>query len=153
MRKLIYFLDEGNGVYTPFYEYAVPAVGMDEIYARHLCTYFIIRGRQYELVSNEMDGDEDILVLKEIGRNVTVPDETGFRGKGLHIEIRRFKEEEKYRRLAIIPCNTHFDIIRYLLKDIVEVPGAGQMRMASTEIDEDRGVYVVYVKGLEEAES
>ena len=100
-----------------------------------------------------MDGDEDILVLQEIGRNVSVADEIGYRGKGLHLEIRRFREEENFKRLALITCKTHFDIIRYLLKDVVDVPGFGQMSMTSTEIDEDRSVYVIYVKNLEEAES
>jgi hypothetical protein len=153
MKKMTYFIDKGNGDYEPFYEYTVPAVGIDELYARQLCTYFIMRGRQYQLVSNEMEGEEDILVLQEIGRNITVESEVGFRGKGLHIEIRRFREEENYKLLALIPCKTHFDIIRYLLKDVVDVPGFGQMLMTSTEIDEDRGVYVIYVKMPGEAES
>jgi hypothetical protein len=153
MNKLTYFIDKGNGEYTPFYEYTVPAVGIDELYARQLCTYFIMRGIQYQLVSNEMEGDEDILVLQEIGRNVTVADEIGYRGKGLHIEIRKYREEENFKRLAVIPCETHFDIIRYLLKDVVDVPDMGQMLMTSTEIDEDRAVYVIYVKNLEEADA
>lgn len=152
MKKLTYFIDKGDGDYEPLYEYIIPEVGIDELYARQLCTYFIMRGRQYQLVSNEMEGDEDILVLQEIGRNVTVADEIGFRGKGLHIEIRGCREEENYKRLALLPCKTHFDILRYLLKDVVDVPGAGQMLMTSTEIDEDRGVYVIYVKDLGEAE-
>ncbi|WP_141433507.1 RNA helicase [Bacillus sp. 03113] len=153
MKKLTYFIDKGNGEYRPFYEYTFPEVGIDELYARQLCTYFIMRGTQYELISNEMEGEEDILVLKEIGRNVTVIDETGFRGKGLHIEFRRFREAENYKRLALLPCKTHLDIIRYLLKDVVDVPGIGQMMMTSTEIDEDRGVYVIYVKELGEEEA
>ena len=45
MKKLTYFIDKGNGDYEPFYEYTVPAVGIDELYARQLCTYFIMRGR------------------------------------------------------------------------------------------------------------
>jgi hypothetical protein len=153
MKKLTYFIDKGNGHYEPFYEYTVPSVGIDELYARQLCTYFIMRGCQYKLVSNEMEGEEDILVLQEIGRNVAVADEVGFRGKGLHIEIRKSREIENYKRIALIPCKTHFEIIRYLLKDVVDVPGFGQMLITSTEIDEDRGVYVVYVKDPGEAET
>jgi hypothetical protein len=150
MKKLTYFIHDGKGGFDPFYEYIVPEVGIDELYARQLCTYFIMRGRQYKLISNEMIEDEDILVLEDVGKNVAVLDEMGYRGKGLHIEIRRFREEENYKRLALIPCDTHFDVIRYLLKDIVDVPGIGQMEMSSTEIDEDRSVYVIYVKSIEE---
>lgn len=152
MKKLIYYLKDRNGKYRPLYEYNVSEVGIDELYARQLCTYFIMKGNQYELISNEMDGEEEILVVRESGRNVTTADEFSYRGKGLNIEIRRFRESENYKRIAIIPCQTHFDIIRFLVKDIVDIPGIGQMAVTSTEIDEDRGVYVIYVKDIGEAE-
>ena len=152
MKKLIYYLKDRNGKYRPLYEYNVSEVGIDELYARQLCTYYIMKGNQYELVSNEMDGEEEILVVTESGRNVTTADEFSYRGKGLNIEIRRFRESENYKRLAMIPCQTHFDIIRFLVKDIVDIPGIGQMAVTSTEIDEDRGVYVIYVKDIGEAE-
>lgn len=150
MKKLTYFIDNGNGDYTPFYEYTVPFVGIDELYARQLCTYFIMKGREYQLISNEMNGDEDILVIKEMGKNLYATDEKGFQGKGLHIEIRRFREEENFKLLSLIPCQTHFEILRYLLKDIIDVPGLGQKQVTSTEIDEDRGVYVLYIQDIGE---
>ncbi|EFV78670.1 RNA helicase [Cytobacillus pseudoceanisediminis] len=152
MKKLTYYIDKGKGEYEPFYEYSAQSVGIDELYARQLCTYFIMRGQQYELISNEMDGEEEILVIKDIGRNPHVLDEKVFRGKGLNIEIRRYREMENYKLLSIIPCQTHFDIIRYLLKDIVDIPGIGQKQVTSTEIDEDRGVYVLYIKDIGEKE-
>jgi len=150
VKKLTYFIDKGNEDYRPFYEYDAAKVGSDELYARQLCTYFIMRGQQYELVSNEMDGDEEILVLKDIGRNPHVIDEKNYMGRGLHIEFRRHSEAENYRLLAVIPCQTHYDIIRYLLKDIVDIPNLGQKAVTSTEIDEDRSVYVLYVKEIGE---
>ncbi|WP_160723532.1 RNA helicase [Bacillus sp. USDA818B3_A] len=153
MRKLTYFIDKGNNDYEPFYEYYVDHVGLDELYARQLCTYFIMRGQLYQLISNEMNGDEDILVIKEMGRNPHAADERGVRGKGLSIEIRRYREEENYKLITSIPCETHYDIIRFLLKDVVDVRGFGQKEVTSTEIDEDRGVYVLYVKELGEEQA
>lgn len=150
MKHLIYYIDKGNDIYEPFYEYSIPSVAIDECYARQLCTYFIMRGTQYELTSNEMDGDYDVLMLKEIGRNFSGEDERNFRGKGIHIEFRSPSQATNYKLLARIACETHFDAIRYLLKDIVDVPRKGQMRRTSSEIDEDRGVYVIYVERLEE---
>ena len=150
MKKLTYFIDKGNNHFEPFYEYHAHTVGIDEFYARQLCTYFIMRGRQYELVANEMHGEEDILVIKDMGRNPHVADERGYQGRGLQIEIRRYREEENFRMLTSIPCNSHFDILRYLLKDIIDVPGLGQKAVTSTEIDEDRGVYVLYIKDMGE---
>ena len=66
----------------------------------------------------------------------------------IQIEFRSPEERENYRLLARIPCETHFEVIRYLLKDVVDVPGFERMLVTSTEIDEDRGVYVVYVTDL-----
>ncbi len=43
-----------------------PNVGIDEFYARQLCTYFIMQGIQYELISNEMEGNVEVLVLREM---------------------------------------------------------------------------------------
>ncbi|MDF2038411.1 RNA helicase [Cytobacillus oceanisediminis] len=152
MKKLTYYIDKGEGEYEPFYEYSAQTVGIDELYARQLCTYFIMRGQQYELISSEMDGEEEILVIKDLGRNPHVLDEKVFRGKGLNIEIRRYRVSENYKLLSTIPCQTHFDIIRYLLKDIVDIPGFGQKQVTSSEIDEDRGVYVLYIKDIGEEE-
>ncbi|MCS1382438.1 hypothetical protein NXZ75_09540 [Lysinibacillus sphaericus] len=50
--------------------------------------------------------------------------------------------------LLRIPCETHTEVIRYLLKNVVDIPNIGQMLVTSTEIDEDRGVYVIYVTEL-----
>ena len=75
MKQLTYYIDKGNGHFEPFYEYMIPNVGADEFYARQLCTYFIMKGTQYELVSNEMDGEQEILVIKEMGRNLSGEDE------------------------------------------------------------------------------
>ena len=145
MKRLIYYVDKGNGHYEPFYEYTETNVGIDEFYARQICTYFIMRGTQYELVSNEMEEDMEVLVLKEMGRNLSGEDEKSFRERGIHIEFRNPNERENYRLLSRIPCDTHFEVIRYLLKDVVDIPSIGQMLVTSTEIDEDRGVYVIYV--------
>lgn len=150
MEKLIYYIDKGNGQYEPFYEYSLPNIGLDEFYTRQLCTYFIMRGTQYELVANEMKGQEDILVIKEIGRNLSGEDEQIFRGKGIYLEFRSPIERDNYRLLSRIPCQTHFEVLRFLLKDVVDVPGIGQKLVTSREIDEDRGVYVIYIKDLGE---
>ena len=146
MKQLTYYLDKGNGQYEPFYQYSLPDIGVDECYARQLCTYFIVRGTQYELISNEMAGEEEILVVREIGRNLQGEKEKNYRGLGIHIEFRVPELRENYRLVSCIPCDTHYEVLRYLLKDVIDIPGIGQMLVTSTEVDEDRGVYVMYVK-------
>ena len=150
MKQLTYYLDKGNGNYEPFYQYKLPEVGADECYARQLCTFFIVRGTQYELVSNEMADEEEILVVKETGRNLQGEKEKNYRGEGIHIEFRSPELKENYRLINSIPCDTHYDVLRFLLKDVVDIPGIGQMLVMSTEIDEDRGVYVLYVTELDQ---
>ncbi|AGK53054.1 hypothetical protein [Bacillus sp. 1NLA3E] len=150
VQKLTYFIDRGNGEYQPFYEYCLPLVGEDEFYARQLCTYFIMEGRQYQLLSNEMKGSEEILVLEEIGANERLPDENIYRGNGLHLEFRSSQLQENYKLLKVEQIETHFEVIRFLLKDVVDILGVGQFLTTSTEIDEDRGAYVIYVKPIDE---
>ena len=150
MKQLTYYLDKGNGKYEPFYQYKLPEVGIDECYARQLCTFFIVRGTQYELVSNEMAEEEEILVVKETGRNLQGEKEKNYRGEGIHIEFRSPELKENYRLINSVPCDTHYDVLRFLLKDVVDIPGIGQMLVMSKEIDEDRGVYVLYVTELDQ---
>lgn len=149
MQKLTYFIDRGQGEYEPFYEYHLSQMGEDEVYARQLCTYFIMQGIQYQLISNEMMGEDEILVLEEMGPNTQLPDEQNYRGKGLHLEFRSSLPEENYRLLHVRHCESHFDVIRFLLKDVVDIPFVGQVYTTSTEIDEDRGVYIIYTKEIE----
>lgn len=150
MNKLTYFIDKGFNQYEPLMEYPSDHVGIDEMYARQLCTYLIANGVQYELTSNEMQENEEMLIVKRIGLNEKYGDESNYRGRGIYIEFR--KPNERGRKLAEIRSANHYEVIRYLLKDIVDVPGYGPMFTTSTEIDEDRGCYVVYVRGMNEPE-
>ena len=151
MGKLIYYIDKGNGNFKPFVEYSSDNVGPDEFYARQLCTYFIYRGTQYERTSNEMENGHDVIIVKEIGRNLPGEHERSYRGEGIQLEFRSPNEKENYRLISRMPCKTHFDVMHYLLKDIVDIPMVGQMLVTSNEIDEDRGTYVLYVTELEGA--
>ncbi|EFM12041.1 conserved hypothetical protein [Paenibacillus curdlanolyticus YK9] len=148
MNKLTYYIKTGYDQYQTFMSYYSGNVGIDEMYARQLCTYLVANGRQYELLSNEMQYEEEALIIKELGPNERYMDEVNYRGQGIFVEFR--KPSEGGRRLAERHCSDHYSVMRYLLKDVVDVPGFGQMYTTSTEVDEDRGCYVVYVKGLEE---
>lgn len=143
MQSFTYFMDRGDDRYDPFLVYQIAP---DECYARQLCTYLVAGDRQFKLLSNEMDGDAELLVIEELGPNVQYPDENHYRGQGIYIEFRQ--PSRSGMLLAALPCATHFDVIRYLVKDVVEVPNHGQMHTTSTEVDENRGCYVIYVRGL-----
>lgn len=144
MNQLTYYIDNGGGRYEPLLTYQVDNAGIDEMYARQLCTYLIAGGIQYELISNEMNEGEEILLVKQTGNNETYMDEVNYRGRGIHVEFR--DPNEHGRLLAAVPYRTHYEVIRLLLKDVVQLPEFGAMLTTSTEVDEDRGCYVIYVK-------
>jgi len=146
--RLDYYIKPFFGDYQEFYTYAHGTINDDEIYARQLCGYFIKDGNQYKLISNEMENGIETLILEESGKNESFPDEENYAGKGVNIEFRQYNSFRNMPLLAIKQVNTHWDVIRYLLKDVVEVPGKGLMLTDSTELDEDRHVYVIYVTDL-----
>ena len=149
MKKLVYYIDKGFGNYEAFYEYAIPNVSPDEIYARQLCTYLIKDGKQYELTYNEMYGSEEHLILKEMSYNKTDYDEKQFpKVVGIPIEFRKLGTFEEHTHLSSKVLKSHWEVIRYLLKDSIEVPEKGLFKTTSTELDEDRGCYVIYVKDI-----
>lgn len=151
MNTLTYYLKQGDGEYRPLYEYKIPEQMMvDEAYGRQLCTYFIKEGITYELLSNELYGKDEVLVVEERGANTPYTDEEVFHGKGLFIEIRK---EDPVRRdfpkVAVLPVMSHYEAVRYLLKDVLSLPEIGLLERTSAEIDEDRGCYVIYTKTVE----
>jgi hypothetical protein len=147
MDKLTYFIDKGYDNYEEFYEYLIPRIKPDEIYARQLCTYFIKDDKQYELISNEMNGHDEILVLKEMGENKKTNNEINYKKKdGINIEMRKIDRYDDHAFISSLKLKSHWEVIRYLLKDYVDIPGEGQLAVSSTEIDEDRSCYVIYVK-------
>ncbi|WLR51309.1 RNA helicase [Bacillus tianshenii] len=144
--ELVYFIDTGFGRYEEFYHYPVDLISNDEIYARQLCEYFIKDGMQYKLVSNEMEEGSEILVIKKDGRAQSFLNEATYPPDQIHIEFRQYRQVGDMPLLYTLKVETHWHVIRFLLKDVVDIPDVGQKERDSAEIDEDRKVYVIYVK-------
>ncbi|MFC0190126.1 RNA helicase [Fictibacillus aquaticus] len=143
--KLTYYIQRGDN-YEGFLTYSVPEnLNEDEVYARQLCEYFVVKGKEYKLLSNEMAGKEEVLVVEEKGDARRFSDEKNYKGQGVHIEFREYRESGDMRLIRAMPLATHWEVIRYLLKDVIDIPEIGQFLRDSTEIDEDRGVYVIYL--------
>ncbi|ANC77967.1 hypothetical protein ABE65_014645 [Fictibacillus phosphorivorans] len=143
--ELTYFIERDYD-YEAFLTYKIPEnMHNDEKYARQLCEYFVTGGKEYELQSNEMKGSEEILIVKEVGEARRFTDETSYKGRGIFLEFRSYNSSGDMPVLHTQALNSHWDVIRYLLKDVVDIPGKGQFLRDSAEIDEDRAVYVMYV--------
>ncbi|QFT91100.1 hypothetical protein FIU87_20830 [Bacillus sp. THAF10] len=143
--ELIYYLHD-RGSYEPIYEYKKGSISEDEIYARQLCTYFIKNGVQYKLVCNEgtVNNNTETLTVErdDLARNFykekTYPE-------GIHMEFREFKYLQDMPLLHTEALESHWQALKFLLKDVVHIPGVGECHVDSTEIDEDRQCYVFYI--------
>lgn len=143
IQSMVYYIQSGTS-FIPFYEYSTSTINQDEIYARQLCEFFIKDGREYELYSNEMSGDEEVLIIQEKGAATKFTNEKVY-PHGIHLEIRQYRTIGEMTLLHTFELQTHWDAIRYLLKDVIEVPGYGNMVRDSAELDEDRKCYCIYV--------
>ncbi|MDG4655724.1 RNA helicase [Ectobacillus antri] len=146
--ELTYYIAE-NERYQAFYTYLEGNIDPNEIYARQLCEYLVLNGEQYRLLSNEMELDKDMLIVEKLGPVASFPDEHSYTNKGVHIEFREYVTENHMPLLYTLELHpygrTHWEALRYLLKDYVFIPTIGLRKRDSAEIDEDRGCYVIYV--------
>lgn len=151
MKYLTYYLEKSEDHYEALTTYSINEIGEDGMYARQLCHYLVRSGEQYKLIWNEMDADTEILTLKDIGKAISYGDER-FNGNNdqILIEFRFVTENGPMICIATQIVHTHWEVIRYLLKDNVPIPGKGARNVDSLEIDEDRRCYVIYVEPTEE---
>lgn len=143
--ELIYYLHD-RGSYDPIYEYKKEKISEDEILARQLCTFFIKEGIQYKLICNEgsLNNDTETITVEkdEVARDFYK--EKSYPA-GIHMEFREYKYLQDMPLLHTQPLDSHWEAIKFLLKDIVHLPGIGECHVDSTEIDEDRQCYVFYI--------
>lgn len=146
---LIYYQINSLGEYEALYKYEQNKIDPNEIYARQLCDYFVKNGVQYKLISNELEDNKEVLVLENVGHAQFLNGERYYEGHEIHIEFReyrnRFEMPLLFTKILNPNDNPHWHAIRYLLKDYIEIPAIGIRKRDSTEIDEDRKCYVIYV--------
>ncbi|MFD3447916.1 hypothetical protein ACFDTO_25315 [Microbacteriaceae bacterium 4G12] len=147
--KLTYYVKLSEQTYAPIYTYSEGSIDPNEIYARQLCEYLVINGIQYQLLSNEMKDEEEILIVEKLCQTTTLPDEYVYDQEGIHIEFREYQSPTNMPLLYTLNLDpfgrAHWEAIRYLLKDYVDIPTIGLRKRDSAEIDEDRRCYVLYV--------
>lgn len=139
------YIKQKDEQFTAFAEYHSTEIGEDGILARHLCHYLIKDGKQYQLLYNEMEENREILIYEYQGSAECFHDELFNSNKGVLIEFRRLLAAGDTELLSHLIVPHHMDVVRYLLKDYIHIAELGHFEVDSTEIDEDRGVYVIYV--------
>jgi hypothetical protein len=150
IKELVYFIKTGSGEedFEEFYRFPAASTKREEMFAKQLCTYLVLEGKQYKLLYNEMHGDEEYLVLADEGMAKRYMDEEQYDGKEIVIEFRQYKQYGDCPVKQRIKVMTHLDVLEFLTKDIVDIPEVGQREVDSTEVDSDRKCYVIYFKEM-----
>lgn len=147
---LKYYIKEEEE-YKEFKEYNSSFIGLEGLYARQLCHYLILNAVQYKVLKIEIINGEEILTIEKERQAVAFSDEL------INIDESKIKMEFRpYYNNSDVPLVHHVvlehnkEVIRYLLKDAVEIEGIGQRKVNFFEWDDDRKVYVAYFEPTKE---
>lgn len=134
--------------------YVYNRIDKDEISMRFACDYFVKDGVVYEKLSAALQrGLYVVYVRSATEENAAVPDGSGAiaLGGGIRIEFREYREDaETYPLLHTFRYADDDDALLLLQSDAIEWSGTFWNR-SSTEVDEDRGVYVYYATRANES--
>ena len=152
MARLEYRLSDAPAGYPLLYVYNY--IDKDEISMRFACDYYVKDGVVYEKLSSAfVRGLYVIYVRAAAEESAAVPDAAGGAalGSGIRVELRHFQEDaDAYPLLHTFRFTDDDDALLLLQTNAVEWNGR-EWTKSSTEVDEDRGVYVYYATAPEAA--
>lgn len=149
MPKLEYRLfDQANG-YPAIYYYDV--IPREEIAVRFFCDYFIKAGKVYEKTSAAIEEPIHVIYVKECEDEfANNPKPVGLIGGYVILEVREYREDtENYRLIQTLEFSDLLELLLYVQSNYIVLNDV-EWERTSTEIDEDRKVYVMYVMKPEE---
>jgi hypothetical protein len=126
-----------------YYDYIKP----EETAARFACDYFVKEGIVYEKTSCAIEPGLNVIYVK-IAADETVLSVNPCSSVGLGfivLELREYREFEIHPLIMTVECPNLIDILLYLQSDFITVSGV-EWEKSSAEIDEERQVYVLYLK-------
>ncbi|CEH31390.1 Uncharacterized protein BN1090_A2_03865 [Aneurinibacillus migulanus] len=138
-------LDEGNGFPVLYY---YDFIDKDEVALRFACDYFVKDGLVYEKTSCAIETSCYVIYVQvaEDERVLESAKPVARQKPGIMMEVREFKEDTAHYPVV---CTYTFqdddDAILYLQSQFLYLYGR-EWEKTSTEIDEDRGVYVYYAQ-------
>jgi len=119
-----------------------------EIAARFACDYFVKNAVVYEKTSCAVEPTAYVIYVNIAAEETAIAGagSTGSRYSGIRLEFRQFKEgTADYPVVNTFEFMEYKDVLLYLLSDYQFWLGQ-EWQKTSTEIDEDRKVYVYYAK-------
>lgn len=143
MARLEYRLYDESQTYPVLVYYDF--IGKDEVSLRFACDYWIKNKKVYERTANQLDGSKYIIYVREaIEEHVLEHAQDDSYWGGICVELREFREgTDQYPVVHRYELHDDDDALLLLQSDSLTLHGNVWAR-TSTEIDEDRKVYVYY---------
>lgn len=146
MARLEYrLLDEGRG-YPVLYYYDF--IDKDEVSLRFACDYFVKERTVYEKTSCAIEGARYVIYVKTAEDEQALEARSSYEsyGGGIRLELREFQEHAlHYPVIHVFQFQDDDDALLHLQSDYLNVQGR-EWGKTSTEVDEDRKVYVYYAQ-------
>ncbi|MBE4909784.1 hypothetical protein IMZ08_17255 [Bacillus luteolus] len=138
--KLEYRLNDPHSNYPAIYHYN--HLEQTEIFSRRLCDYFIKDRKVYSKTSTALERDMYVIYVEEDKEET--PFQTGTTYSHVTLELRLFKENAESNLLFKYDLHSHEDALTFIGNDYLLL-GEIEYEKVSSEIDEDRSTYVVYL--------
>ncbi|MBB3869369.1 hypothetical protein HNR78_002262 [Parageobacillus toebii NBRC 107807] len=139
VNRLEYRLWLGEENYRLLYFYE--SIDLPQIIARRECEFFVKEGVAYQQVSSALEHDTFVIYVEEYERG---PKEAEVDSNDLLLEVRELDAENGHPVIATLELPSSLDVMAYIGNSFTYFQGKEWLR-DSSEIDEDRKVYVLYV--------
>ncbi|GAB2719305.1 hypothetical protein ACFQWB_05410 [Paenibacillus thermoaerophilus] len=144
--RLEYRLADEDRQYPLLYIYEV--IDKDEIGLRFACDYYVKDGAVYEAVHRGVEPGRAIVYVRRADdeQASVYPMPVRRSDRTIVVEFREYRESSTlYPLIETFEFGDDDDCLLYLQSDSLYVNGR-HWRKTSTEIDEDRGAYVIYAE-------
>ena len=137
---LEYRLQKGKDKFEPIYYYT--NIDLPQILTRRECEFFIKEGKTYKQLSSAIE-DELFVIYVELCEE-TPMEMQELSCEGIKLEIRELNTYKNHPLITFEYMANHLDILS-MIGSIYTYIEDKEWERDSAEIDEDRGVYVLYV--------
>ena len=138
--KLEYRLNDPQNAYPALYHYN--NLDQTEIFCRRLCDYFIKEKKVYTKNSTALERDMFVIYVEEDKEEAAFHSATAY--SHVTLELRHYSAEKESNLLFKYDLHSHDEALTFLGNDFILL-GEIEYEKISTEIDEDRSTYVIYM--------
>ena len=138
---LEYRLFKGRDSFESLFHYETT---LDQVLARRECEFFVKDGTTYKQTSSAIEGDMHLIYVEKHDEGEKEKEEFNLNGT-LKLEMRQFYSRKDHPVIKTLELERHIEILSYIGSLYHYIDGL-EWERDSAEIDEDRRVYVLYLK-------